>query len=136
MLSLANRSFAQLEQKNTRAAAAGFEESLSIGLEIGFREGMTDGLLGLAALAFEEGDAKRAATLMGAVRACMETSGISTVFAPHEHDLREHLITACRRELGEVGFDRASAKGSRLSLEDATAFALAKRGSRFPSNWT
>ena len=136
VLSLANRSFAQLEQKNTRAAAAGFEESLSIGLEIGFREGMTDGLLGLAALAFEEGDAKRAATLMGAVRACMETSGISTVFAPHEHDLREHLITACRRELGEVGFDRASAKGSRLSLEDATAFALAKRGSRFPSNWT
>ena len=78
--------------------------------------------MGLARVFSEEGQAKRAAQLLGAGERLREASGCP--IAPADRGAYDAHVTAVRTALGEEAFARAWAEGRAMALEEAIRFAL------------
>ena len=85
--------FADLAAGNLAAARERLEESVRLRREIGFTPGVAAGLVALAELAGEEGDAERAAALLEEAHAVAEESGARGVLRWIDQ-VRAELATA------------------------------------------
>jgi predicted ATPase/DNA-binding SARP family transcriptional activator/transposase len=92
-------------------ARACFEESLAICVHVDDRRTQARTMESLAEVAFVEGDARRAARLLGAAEACRKILGAPPL--PYVDDVadQERLRAALRDALGEEEFDLARAEG-------------------------
>jgi non-specific serine/threonine protein kinase len=90
--------------------------------DLGDKQGLAEGLEGMAYAAAGQGQAARAARLFGAVEALREALG-APIFPCDRADHERHAAMA-RRALGEGAFDAARAAGRALPLDDAVAYAL------------
>lgn len=82
-------------------------------------------LVWLGRVALAQGDAVRAATLFAAARAQFDATGLA--MDPDEAPEYEKGLAAIRRALDDSAFSAAWANGTRMSLDDAVAFALGPR---------
>lgn len=80
---------------------------------------------GLAAVAADRGDLERAATLIGAADAGMESVG--GAWPPDELVQYERTVQRLTEAMGEAGFAQAGARGRSLSVPEAIRFALGPR---------
>jgi predicted ATPase/DNA-binding SARP family transcriptional activator len=83
---------------------------------------IAESLEGLAAVAAGEGDARRAARLLGA--AAVRREVVNARRPPAEHAEQEHDMATLCTELGEEAFTAAWEEGQVMSLESAIAYAM------------
>ena len=120
MLNSGNLGLAALLTGETDTASRAFREELTLCRDMVVRSSLFEGLRGLAAVAVADGDAERAATLVGAAYA-------------HRYDLAEDAVEARldeeffepARTRSAIGtWNDAEREGSLLSVEDAISYAL------------
>jgi non-specific serine/threonine protein kinase len=102
------------------------QKSLRLRLELRDRRGISDCLEGLAWTAAAQGQAERAARLLGAAEAAREVTGFA--LSPLHHwwaAERSRAVEATRASLGETGFAACWAEGQAMPLDEAAAYALA-----------
>ncbi|MCA1644706.1 MAG: helix-turn-helix domain-containing protein [Chloroflexi bacterium] len=97
-------------------------EALMLAREQGEREGTTDGLETLAAVAAADGQSKRAATLAGSAAAIRET--IAYQPAPFEAAITRPFVQSAQKKVSEKDWHRWWQAGRALAAEAAVAFAL------------
>lgn len=107
-------------------ARAFYHESLALQRSIKDRKDMADGLERLARVAGAEGNAQRAARLLGAAANLRETIGAP--LPPVDRPEYERCVAAARSVLGEAAFTAAWAKGQVMTLEEALHDALEATG--------
>jgi predicted ATPase/DNA-binding SARP family transcriptional activator len=90
--------------------------AVAVVLETNDRPIAAMGLEGLAGIAAADGDAERAAELLGAADSVRGTVDYSSLDAPAAR-------SAAREKLGQAGFDACYQRGHALSFEDAIALA-------------
>jgi len=90
--------------------------------KIGDRERVVWGLQGLSAVALAQGEAERAARLLGAVVAVYDNLASSP--PEQERNQYEALRSALREKLGEAACEAAWVEGYALTYEEAVRFAL------------
>jgi non-specific serine/threonine protein kinase len=78
----------------------------------------------LAWIAFDEGRPERAATLLGAVERLAQLMGAPAGGVPDLSAYHEQYTQRTRTALGERAYQVAAARGGRMSLEEAVAYAL------------
>jgi len=100
-----------------------FEAALRVSRRTGTRRGLAYACLGLACLAADLGDWRRAGQLHGAAQALLDQTGAQ--WEEGEAHLRRDSLDQVRARLGEEQFDLAYAHGTTLSLEQALDAALA-----------
>ena len=105
-----------------RRAVAAYQEAMELWAGIGERWAIAWAFCGLAALAAEHGQLERAATLVGAIDACLAETGGDL---PHEGDRRRYdqAATAARAALGDENFAELRAAGQQLPLTEAIVVA-------------
>jgi predicted ATPase/DNA-binding CsgD family transcriptional regulator len=99
-----------------------YEDALQGGRELGQKQAVAYGLMGLAGLLGERGQPERAVRLLGAAEAMLENIGfhIEPVDRPdHERD-----VATMRAQLDGAKFEAAWAGGQAMMLEEAVAYAL------------
>jgi len=98
-----------------------FEESLSESTRLHHDDGVAYGLEGLTAVAAAAGDLARAGTLLGAAQIVRERTGLYNApsFSFHQQFVDPILAGEGREE-----FEAARARGRRMHVDDAVAFAL------------
>jgi predicted ATPase/class 3 adenylate cyclase len=97
---------------------------------IGDKPGLIRSLEGVAKLACERGDPRRAALLFGAAELLREKARASV--PPCEHAEHQRCVSDVRGALGEEAAARAGAEGRALALNDAIAEALRETARRPP----
>jgi hypothetical protein len=120
MINLGNRGLAALLTGETNTASHAFREELRLCRDMVIRRVAFEGLRGLAAVAVVHGDAKRAATLVGAADALRYPQAED----PVEATLDETFFEPARTRYGTDPWNAAAREGSTLSFEDAIAYAL------------
>jgi tetratricopeptide (TPR) repeat protein len=103
-------------------AAASYREALRIQLPFGHRGKAAYDIQGLAAVAWMEGRAERAAVLYAAAAAAMTASGHHA--ERHEREKHDAVLADVREALGVEAFRAAWAAGGRLEFDEAVALAL------------
>jgi tetratricopeptide (TPR) repeat protein len=98
-------------------------QSLEMQRAAGNKAGMLEGITGLAAVARVLGDRSRAARLLGAVEA-LRTALDAPIWPAEQVEYDRH-VTALRADLDDTVFADAWAEGRAMTLEQATAEALA-----------
>src|SRR5204863_434022 len=88
----------RLRQEDLDGARASFRWSLESADRAGVPSGVAMGLLGVAAVAAREGDAERAATLLGAADAMLEKIEVS--LEPYETRVRQEVLAVVEESLG------------------------------------
>jgi predicted ATPase/DNA-binding XRE family transcriptional regulator len=87
---------------------------------------------GLAAAAGERDEQQRAAQMLGAADAMLETAGPRfRAMATDDHELHRHTVSAVREQLGERAWTSAWDEGRAMTFDEAVAFAL--EGEPLPS---
>ena len=104
-----------------------FEASLTMSRRNGERSGLAYTSLGLACLAGDQGDWPRAGELHGAAQAFLDRLGGEAWQEPEAQYRRDSLAQA-RTHLGQEQCDRAYARGTTLSLEEALNLAFGRPG--------
>ncbi len=74
-------------------------------------------------MAGARGQPRRAARLLGAAEALLETAGLP-IYVTTDHDLHQRVASAARELLGERAWTAAHDEGRALSFEEAVAYAL------------
>src|SRR4051794_14665475 len=120
MINSGNRGLAALLIGETHAASEAFREELTLCREMVVRPVVFEGLRGLAAVAVVHGDAKRAATLVGAA----DAHRYDTPKYPVDARLDETFFEPARARRGSDAWNAGAREGSVLSFEDAIAYAL------------
>jgi hypothetical protein len=110
----------------TRGRAHTIEEALPLFREAAEPWSITQCLQGLAAVACDQDDARRAAQLLGAVEALREAIG-SPLF-PLERADYDRTSAAVRAQLDAATFAAAWEAGRAMSLEQAITYALVESG--------
>ena len=87
-------------------------------------------LEGLAWIAAENDDGRRAAVLMGAAQGLGRTVGASTVVLPHLHVFHRECERRARESLDAGAFEAAHREGCLFSFDEAVAYATAESSSR------
>jgi non-specific serine/threonine protein kinase len=87
-----------------------------------YSAGICGGLEGLAAAAALDGEAQRAAQLLGAAAALHESVGF--VLEPDQALVVDPAVDRARTQLGEEAFAATWEAGRALTLEQAIAYAL------------
>ncbi|HVK04254.1 MAG TPA: tetratricopeptide repeat protein, partial [Armatimonadaceae bacterium] len=100
-------------------------ESLQAQRELGDPFAVSECLLVFAGVAGGAGDFARSAALLGAARAVR--AAIASDLSPSDRERWAGFAEAARAALGSAGFASACARGERLSLDEAVAFALEQR---------
>jgi hypothetical protein len=109
-------------QGDLTSARLHLQEALTIYREARWHRWVPDTLIGLAGLEVAEGQAERAARLLGAADALREALGVHFSVSERREYERERAIVAAA--LGEEAFAVAWAEGRSLSIEEAIAVAL------------
>ncbi len=78
----------------------------------------------MARIAGAEGQAERAARLLGAARTNWQLYGLPLLGSPFLNIEHEHSVKECKRLIGEQAYDDFFQQGMRLSLDEATLLAL------------
>jgi hypothetical protein len=120
MINSGNLGLAALLTDKTDAGSHAFREELRLCREMVVRPVVFEGLRGLAAVAVVHGDAKRAATLVGAA----DAHRYNRPEDPVEARLDETFFKPARTRYGTDAWNAAAREGSVLSFEDAIAYAL------------
>jgi hypothetical protein len=120
MINTGNLGLAALLTGQSDVAANAFREELSLCRDMVVRPVVNEGLRGLAAVAVVNGDAKRAATLLGAAA----THHYDTPEYPVDARLDETFFEPARARCPSDVWNAAAREGSALSFEDAIAYAL------------
>jgi hypothetical protein len=111
-----------LHAGDSDTAAALCQESLALNLEVGDRLGIAACLAGLAAVDRVRGQPVRAAQLIGAADALVEST--ATLLIPLDQALYQHTTAALRAQLDPTVFAVATAEGRALTQEQAVSYAL------------
>jgi DNA-binding CsgD family transcriptional regulator len=111
-----------LYQGDMERAQALFRESLEAQRAHNDRDGVLEGLLGLAALASATGLAAESARLYAAV--VSNGKGNSVILWPPEKIEYEHYIGLVRAKLNGAEFEAEQERGRALSMEQAIEYAL------------
>ena len=114
---------ATLRGEPNRAKAL-LKESLTIDVELGGKWDIAEDLEGLAEAAGALGEDVRAARPWGAAAALREAVGHA--WAPAERMLHEPQLAAARSRLDEAAWEKASAEGRAMGLEEAVEYALSE----------
>lgn len=117
---------------NARATMV-LEESLQIAHRVDDPLTAATCLETLAWIACSNHDPSRAATLMAAAEALVQSVGSSTVIFPNLSHHHDHCERAVRRALGERTFNSALRKGGNLDFAASVAYALGQRPPRHDS---
>jgi hypothetical protein len=120
MINSGNRGLAALLTGETDTASHAFREELTLCREMVVRPLAFEGLRGLAAIAVVNGDAKRAATLVGAA----DAHRYGAPEDPVEARLDGAFFEPARTRYGTHAWNAAAGEGRALSFEDAIAYAL------------
>lgn len=83
-------------------------------------------LEGLAWIAAEKGDSRRAVVMMAAAETLVRAVGTSTVFLPHLLVFHEECERRTREALGAKEFEAARQEGRSFSFDNAITYALGK----------
>jgi len=102
-----------------------FEAGLRICRRYGDSSGSAGCSLGLACIAHDADEKRRAAELHGAAQAFLDRT--DEVWAQPEADYRQRNIEDLRARLGDAEFDRAYAAGAALSVDGAFGLAIGRR---------
>jgi predicted ATPase len=121
--SLHHLGVATLAQGNQRQATALLREALSLQQQQDHKTQILESLEGFAQLASAHGQAARAAQLLGAADGLRAASGV--LRPPGERAPYERIVARVRAQLDEATFAAAWATGQTMSLDQATALALA-----------
>jgi len=100
-----------------------YREALRLAQELGYVVPRIYALDGLAAVLAATGEAERAAAINAAVEASAERTGVS--LEPLEQQIHEQTVEVAREALSEAAFAAARETGSRLTIDEAAARALA-----------
>lgn len=98
------------------------KESLSLRRELGERRLFVWDLEGLAAVAEAGGQVERASQLLGIARALREAIGLCLPLT--DATLSKSTTARIRAQLGEQTFQKSSAEGEQMALEEALTYAL------------
>ena len=123
-----NLSMVERQLGNLGAAEELAREALAVGRRIGDEFTKPFAVAGLAAIATERGDGERAATLVGAAEAMMESQKME--WPPDERPHYEHMLAVLPNAMGPAEFERARVRGRSMSSTDAVALALADESGR------
>jgi hypothetical protein len=104
------------------AARSTLQEALRIGRRVGDKRTMAEAILGLAYLAGDLGDWQRAAVLHGAAQALLDQTGAP--WDTFDARYRQEIVDQAGAALGDEQFQRAYARGMRLSFGQAIDLAL------------
>jgi predicted ATPase/DNA-binding SARP family transcriptional activator len=122
---LANLGFALLMQGRIEEAQESYRCCLETSLAVGGTLTAAYALEGLAAVdATSSRDDSRAARLFGAAAVLREEIGIP-LLGVAEAPVQERALSSLRKRLGDAQFSSALAEGRGMSLEEASAYALA-----------
>jgi predicted ATPase/DNA-binding SARP family transcriptional activator len=119
MVVLGNLGHASLFMADLDSASARFREELRLSREHGVSWIAADGLGGLAAVAACQGDAERAARLLGAAESLAQV-----LTDPVGVKLEQDFLAPARERLGEERWRAAYADGARLGFDEAVSLAL------------
>ena len=108
-------------------AKAKFEENLTLSKDLDDKATIKTSLDGLACVAGANGEALRAAKLLGSAEALIEATGFG--LSPQESAMLEPYHASARSRLGEAGWDDALAEGRTMSIGAAIVYALSEEGS-------
>ncbi|RYF61226.1 MAG: protein kinase [Comamonadaceae bacterium] len=111
-------------QDGTDRAVRLLEQSLNLIRDVHDPRDVTACLEALAWIAFERGDATRAAVLMGAAEGLAHSIGSAVVIHSNLIGYHENCERNSRRELGDREFTAARRKGEHLGFDAAIAYAL------------
>jgi hypothetical protein len=120
MINSGNLGLAALLSGETDTASRAFREELTLCRDMVVRSSLFEGLRGLAAVAVVDGDAERAATLVGAAGA----HRYNLPEDPVEVRLDEEFFEPARTWSATGTWNHAAREGSQLTAEDAIAYAL------------
>jgi hypothetical protein len=120
MINTGNLGLAALLTGETATASHAFREELTLCRETVIRPVVFEGLRGLAAIAVVDGDARRAATLVGAA----DAHRYGTPENPVEARLDETFFEPARTRCGTDAWNAAVREGAALTFEDAIAYGL------------
>ena len=115
-------------------AARHFRDALMLTFEVTDRTNAAYCLQGLAAVAGARGEPGRAARLLGAAEALLETAGIP-LYAQVDRGLHQRVAEAAREQLGERAWTEAWDKGRAMSFEEAVAY-VREGGESLPTTTT
>jgi non-specific serine/threonine protein kinase len=120
LVTAGNRGLALLFTGDVAGARGAFREELALVGELVVVPVAQEALLGLAAVAAEEGDLRRAATLAGSAGARDQEPQTVDVVARIE----ERFLRPARDALGDAGWEAGVREGARLGFEAAVAYGL------------
>jgi len=120
-LLVGNVALVGLFQRQADRAKPLFAECITLCDGLGDKRSCLEALLGLAALAAIDGKPEKAARLAGAVAAIQQSLGGRP--SAGEARIEEQCLAHARHQGGEA-WAAASARGQKMTLEDAIAFAL------------
>lgn len=120
MINRGNTGLAALLTGDNDNAAHAFREELTLSHRMAIRAVAFEGLRGLAALAVEDGDDKRAARLVGAA----DAHNYGNSDDPVKARLDAEFFEPARTRLGAARWNAGAREGSALTFEDAIAYAL------------
>ena len=120
---LSNLGLIAIEESEFERAQELFARGLTLGHRTRDKELMVYTVLGLAMAAGGLGDSDRGAVLHGAVDTLAADLGMALDHL--EATLRDRSIAELRRVLGDETFDRKTAEGRTLGIDDAVSYALA-----------
>ncbi len=123
-LGLLNPAHLHLKRGNVGLARDMFVESLGLFRALGNDWGAAYCLIAFAGVAVAEGDAPRAAMLLGAAEAWFRGMGI--LIQPTDREAYDRYLAAARAALREASFAQAWQTGQTLSLDQAISLATAK----------
>jgi predicted ATPase/class 3 adenylate cyclase len=121
---LVNLGWVLRQEADPAGARARFEAGLRVGRREGERAGLAYATLGLACLAADLGDLRRAAELHGVAQAFLDRT--AEPWQDPEAGYREDSLHQVRTSLGRPQHDRAYARGLALSPDQAFDLALGR----------
>lgn len=104
-----------------------FEQALQLNCRLRSPVTTAAGLEGLAWIAARQGDAERAAILLGATDELSRSIGTRIVAFPPEAAYHDECVRTAQRGLGQQRFDTAFRNGRAMTTDAAVAFALGDR---------
>ena len=122
VLVIAQRGYAALRQGDLPGAARWFTESINLARTVQQTRVLLSGVTGLAGVALTEGQAERAARLLGAVETAREALGLLQIENAHH---AERILADTRAALEAAAYERGWSAGRMLPLEAAVTEALA-----------
>jgi tetratricopeptide (TPR) repeat protein len=119
---LHNLGYVALAQGEWRKAVTHFEKSLDLSQDLSDKEGIAWCSAGLAGVAQAQAQWESAARLLGAADGLLTAMTLS--LGPADRLEHERMVAAVRAQLEEAAFADAWAKGRRMTLDEAVAYAL------------